>query len=299
MRDRRLPSLLLCFVLAVSGCSSPIPSVPGSPATGGPTAGPGSTAYPTAPPDEVIDALIQGSSLGLRLAGAFAIAAVSFDVASLPASALVETGTGNPPACSYKDTATKYGGTTDWDRSLLDTIYKLPSKYVPPDLEPTSKAGISGGGYVRSFVIAKLKAMTAAAKAAGAAIRVRSAYRSYATQVTTFATYVTRSGYAAAVKIAARPGHSEHQLGTTIDFGSATGAAPWNSKDWATSKAGAWMKANAWKYGFVMSYPKGKSASSCYSYEPWHYRYWGVTRAAMMHESGLVPRVWLWRTADY
>ena len=36
------------------------------------------------------------------------------------------------------------------------------------------------------------------------------------------------------------------------------------------------MRANAWKYGFIMSYPKGKSAVTCYAYEPWHYRYVGL-----------------------
>jgi D-alanyl-D-alanine carboxypeptidase len=190
---------------------------------------------------------------------------------------------------------TRYRTLDDWDRSLLDTIYKLPKTYVPPYLVSTSQAGITGGGYVRSFLIANLKAMTAAAKAAGAGIRVRSAYRSYATQVSTFQSWVNLIGRTAALKVAARPGHSEHQLGTTLDFGSVAGAAPWNVSDWATSKAGAWMKANAWKYGFVMSYPKGKAASTCYSYEPWHYRYWGVATAKLIHDSGLVPRVWLWR----
>jgi hypothetical protein len=64
------------------------------------------------------------------------------------------------------------------------------------------------------------------------------------------------SGYAAALKVSARPGHSEHQLGTTIDFKSYGGSAPWNYTNWATTRAGAWMAANAWKYGWVMSYPK-------------------------------------------
>ncbi|MGH2407525.1 MAG: M15 family metallopeptidase [Candidatus Limnocylindrales bacterium] len=204
----------------------------------------------------------------------------------------------DPPKCRYDDVATTFGSTDDWQRTLLDTIYRIPAKYAPTDLVSTGGAGISGGGSVRSFVIADLKAMTAAAKSAGASIRVRSAYRSYATQVTTFNYWVSQSGYTAALKVAARPGHSEHQLGTTIDFGSAAGAAPWNYADWATSKAGAWMKANAWRYGFVMSYPKGKTSSTCYSYEPWHYRYWGVAIAKFIHDSGLVPRVWLWRTSD-
>ena len=129
---------------------------------------------------------------------------------------------------------------------------------------------------MRAIIIADLKAMAKAARKAGRAIAVRSAYRSYTSQKSVFAGWKARSGYKQALKYSARPGHSEHQLGTTIDFRSASSqAAPWDYNDWATSKPGAWMKANAWKYGFVMSYPKGKLSKTCYGYEPWHYRYVG------------------------
>ena len=43
-----------------------------------------------------------------------------------------------------------------------------------------------------------------------------------------------------------------------------------------------------------MSYPKGSSAVSCYSYEPWHYRYVGRTTAAAVHDAGTTLREWLW-----
>jgi D-alanyl-D-alanine carboxypeptidase len=237
--------------------------------------------------------------LRLGLALGLALGSLSVGLAPGLVTVSVHANSGSAPTCRYTDILTKYRYSSDWNRSLLDTTYKLRSTYAPPYLVPTSRAGISGGGYVRSLVIPNLRAMTAAAKAAGASIRVRSAYRSYARQVGTFSYWVGRVGYTAALKVSARAGHSEHQLGTTIDFGSASGAVPWAYSDWATSKAGAWMKANAWQFGFVMSYPKGQSASSCYSYEPWHYRYWGLTRAKLIHDSGLVPRIWLWRTSDY
>lgn len=242
--------------------------------------------------------MIRRSGLCLGLALALALGSLSVALAPRLVSVSVDANSGPAPTCRYTDILAMYRTTAGWYRALLDTVYKLPSSYRPY-LVPTSRAGISGGGYVRSFVIPNLTAMAAAAKAAGAPIRVRSAFRSYATQVSTFNAWVAKVGYAAARRVAARPGHSEHQLGTTIDFGSAFGAAPWVYFDWATSKAGAWMKAHAWEYGFVMSYPKGQSANSCYSYEPWHYRYFGRLRAKQIHDSGLVPRIWLWRTSDY
>jgi D-alanyl-D-alanine carboxypeptidase len=54
------------------------------------------------------------------------------------------------------------------------------------------------------------------------------------------------------------------------------------------------MARNAWRFGFVMSYPKGREAETCYAYEPWHYRYVGREVAQAIHDSGLTPRRYLW-----
>ena len=103
-------------------------------------------------------------------------------------------------------------------------------------------------------------------------------------------------GYEQALRTSARPGHSEHQLGTSLDFTSAGGRAPWEYADWAATPAGAWMQANAWRYGFVMGYPAGSFAVTGYDYEPWHYRYVGRDLAAAVHASGLPLRQYLWQT---
>ena len=196
-------------------------------------------------------------------------------VASLLAAFAVTAPASALPSCRIGDTLTKNRKYTDWNRSLLDTYYKLPSTYAPSGRTNTSSAGLTSGFYVRTIIIADLKAMASAARSAGARLAVQSAYRSYSNQKATFDYWVRVDGYATAIKESARAGHSEHQLGTTLDFRSYGGSAPWNYNDWATTKAGTWMKANAWKYGFIMSYPKGKSAVTCYAYEPWHYRYVG------------------------
>lgn len=200
------------------------------------------------------------------------------------------------PACAYKDVKTRFLSLRHWRKTSVDTRLRVGRRYAPTDLVPVGRAGIAGSGKVRRLVIDDLEAMRKAAKRAGAAIAVRSAYRSYQDQVATFAYWVRVSGRKAALKASARPGHSEHQLGTTIDFRSASSTkAPWDYRDWATTDPGAWMKANAWRYGFVMSYPKGKQSVTCYAYEPWHYRYVGRTLARRIHDSGLTTREYLWR----
>jgi zinc D-Ala-D-Ala carboxypeptidase len=201
----------------------------------------------------------------------------------------------NPPSCRYADVLTLHRAYGDWGRTLLDTILMLPRTYAPGDLVDTGTAGVNGGYRVRSLIGADLRAMATAARAAGAPIAVVSGYRSYDAQAATFQHWVSVGGYEQALRTSARAGHSEHQLGTTIDVTSAGGAAPWTYADWGTTKAGAWMRSNAWRYGFVMSYPKGAEATTCYSYEPWHYRYVGRTTAANVVASGLPLRTYLWR----
>jgi D-alanyl-D-alanine carboxypeptidase len=177
----------------------------------------------------------------------------------------------------------------------VDTERKVTNAYVPPDLVSVSNANIKGSGQVRNLAIDDLRAMARASRLAGSPIAVRSAYRSYQQQAAVFQMWVDQVGYDKALRTSARPGHSEHQLGTTIDFRSGDSTkAPWDYPDWAQTAAGSWMVDNAWKYGWLMSYPKGKSSVSCYDYEPWHYRYYGRALAAKIHDSGKVPRAYLW-----
>jgi D-alanyl-D-alanine carboxypeptidase len=191
------------------------------------------------------------------------------------------------PSCSYADVLTARRAYTHWATTLLDTTYRLPSVYYPGDLVPT---GLRGGGSIRQLALTDLRAMDKAARAAGARFAVSSAFRSFSRQATLFKNRVAAVGKAAALRTVARAGHSEHQLGTAIDFRSYDGRTPF-----ATTRAGIWMKANAWKFGWVMSYPSGKSTVTCYGYEPWHYRYVGRTEARSIHYAGITLRQWLWR----
>jgi D-alanyl-D-alanine carboxypeptidase len=213
-------------------------------------------------------------------------------------SKIVSVGIGNAarklPQCAVRDVNTKHRRQSDWARTLVDHEYKLPKSYRPKDLVPVSRAGISGSGSIRKIVIKDLKAMTKAASKAGAPITVRSAYRSYATQQSTFKHWVRVNGKERALRVSARPGHSEHQLGTALDFNTkGARTAPWVG-DWGTTTSGAWMKKNAWKYGFVMSYPAGRTKETCYGYEPWHYRYVGKEAAQEIRDRGITLREYLW-----
>jgi LAS superfamily LD-carboxypeptidase LdcB len=202
---------------------------------------------------------------------------------------------GSLPACRYDDVLTTPRGYGDWPVTLVDTILRVPSSYVPPDLVPVTDAGIAGTGRtIRAVAIDDLRAMAAAARVAGAPIGVESGYRSYAEQRRLFDDWVASAGNDATLERAARPGHSEHQLGLAIDFRSVPRSAPHAQQDWATTPAGAWMASHAWEYGWLSSYPAGASGASCYTYEPWHFRYVGRELAARIHAAHVTVREYLW-----
>jgi D-alanyl-D-alanine carboxypeptidase len=199
---------------------------------------------------------------------------------------------GELPACRYDDLLTSPRGYDDWPVTLVDPILSVPKSYAPPDLVSVSEAGLSGDGMVRALVIDDLRAMRMAASAANAPFAIESGYRSFADQQQVFAAAVKQDGYDRALTMTARPGHSEHQLGVAIDVRSPQPGS--TAATFASTAAGKWLASHAWSDGFVMSYPKGLTAVTCYGGEPWHFRYVGRERAARIRASGLTLREFLW-----
>ena len=222
------------------------------------------------------------------LAASFALGAALLTIpAGAPPAAL---GAGPLPACRLDDILTAPKDYDSWSTTLVDWILTVGPDYKPPDLVSISNAGVTGGGQIRQLAFDDLAAMAAAAAKAGTPLGNVSSYRSYRTQQALFNGYVDGYGFNRAITFSARPGHSEHQLGITIDF------APAGQSVFVTEEVGAgkWLSKNAWKYGWLMSYPRGKRALTCYRYEPWHYRYFGRDLAAKIHASGLTTREYLW-----
>ena len=201
------------------------------------------------------------------------------------------------PGLPVRRRAAAHAAYDDWPRTIVDTSSRLPEGYVPPDLVPVSRAGLSGGGSIRRIAIADLKALAKAARKAGVRLAVESAYRSEARQKRTFAGWVRTSGEAEAQRFSARAGHSEHELGTAIDFKAAGGGSPW-TRAFARSRHARWLAANAWRFGWIQSYPSGAEDQTCYGAEAWHYRYVGRDVAAEVHASGVTLRAWLWLHAS-
>lgn len=179
---------------------------------------------------------------------------------------------------------------------LVNKEYQLPSTYVPSDLVNASLSGIRKGEnfLLRNILINDLKELVTAATNDSIDLSIRSGYRSYATQVATYNHWLSVNGgnVAATDKISARAGHSQHQLGTAVDFSSSE-IADGLGGTFASTKASKWLAENAWRYGFVISYPAGYESVTGYSYESWHYRYIGREYAKELINSGMILELYL------
>ena len=111
-------------------------------------------------------------------------------------------------------------------------------------------------------------------------LRIISAYRSFGTQSELKSSYTMIYG-SGANSFSADQGYSEHQLGTTVDFTTSEVGASFSNFDNTT--AYQWLLANAYKYGFILSYPEG---NQYYQFEPWHWRFVGRALATNLHREG-------------
>ena len=130
------------------------------------------------------------------------------------------------------------------------------------------------------------------AKAEGFNLKVCSAYRTYETQRSLYASSVNSMGKETANIRSAYRGRSEHHTGYAIDVTSES--MGWGLKqDFADYPDGAWINEHCAEYGFIIRYPKDKTDITGYDYEPWHLRYVGVDVAKEITEQGITLEEYL------
>lgn len=171
------------------------------------------------------------------------------------------------------------------DKELLQKyskIYFLNEHYVPTNLATISPQFLYNSkqsAQIHTNVWPKLENLLQSALSSGITLQINSAYRSFGTQAAIKSGYKVTYGAGTANAFSADQGYSEHQLGTTVDFG--TPSIKGDFSKFGTTKEFDWLVNNAYKYGFTMSYPKN---NNYYIYEPWHWRYVGVALATKLHD---------------
>lgn len=173
------------------------------------------------------------------------------------------------------------------DKELLQKyskVYFLNEHYEPQSLsEIPSDLTYENGGRkykIHSQVLPQLEEMIKDAEDASTPIRVISAYRSYDEQLALKGNYTFTYG-SGANTFSADQGYSEHQLGTTIDL-TTVKLGP-SFTQFGDTEAYKWLLENAYKYGFILSYPED---NAYYQFEPWHWRFVGKRLAERLHEEG-------------
>lgn len=164
-----------------------------------------------------------------------------------------------------------------------------PPGYTPPDLVvPNVPLRVPGNESMRLRQPAAraLEGMFAAAKSDRLDLQISSGYRSYTYQTGTYNSYVKQSGQAYADSISARPGYSEHQTGLAVDIEPVSRQCE-IVQCFESTPEGKWLAANSYKYGFLLRYPADKVSVTGYDYEPWHFRYIGVSLAGQMRKTGV------------
>jgi D-alanyl-D-alanine carboxypeptidase len=198
------------------------------------------------------------------------------------------------PPCGLESQQTNYSQPQDWARTLLDTTYRLPDGYEPPDLVSGSAAGYQASIQIRDLMAPDLNDLrNSIFEAPGVPeVAIASGYRSIEAQTQIFEARQEAVGFEEAVRSTDRGGHSEHHLGTAIDFREFNTDAP--SETFAETATFEWLVENSWEYAFILSYPAGKEAVTCRRFEPYHFRYVGRDLAARVHETGLTLREYFW-----
>ena len=181
-----------------------------------------------------------------------------------------------------KDTVKK----TDISKKELMLVNKfnyLDENYAPDDIVKVSMQFAYGDNEIKKEVYEKFRSMYNDAKKEGLYLIITSSYRDYNFQKELWDSYANQKGDEWADSVSARAGYSEHQTGYTLDIVTYNA----NMSSFEKTDEFKWLQNNAYKYGFILRYPKDKEDITGYSYESWHYRYVGKDVATKIKKLGI------------
>jgi D-alanyl-D-alanine carboxypeptidase len=161
---------------------------------------------------------------------------------------------------------------------------RLLGHFPYAEAPPQSLTTLAPGLALRLEAARAFQAMQRAAAADGVDLRLLSAFRSLALQKQLFFDVKADRNQDARTRarVSAPPGFSEHSTGYAVDLGDGRLPATNLSQDFERSPAFLWLSANANRFHFTLSFPRGNPQGV--SYEPWHWRYEGSTEALRQFE---------------
>lgn len=164
---------------------------------------------------------------------------------------------------------------------LVNKYNYVTNDFTPPNL-------VSVDEYAKENMFLNIEAKESFIKMAhdadinGYTIRAISTYRTIEYQEKLYNNYVKKDGVINADTYSARPGYSEHHTGLAVDLDNKN----LSYTNFENTKEFSWMQENAYKYGFILRYPKDTTITG-YIYEPWHYRYVGIEVSKYIFENNI------------
>lgn len=169
--------------------------------------------------------------------------------------------------------------------------------YVSDNFTPTNLVKVTEYSKDNMYLVKECKdafvKMAHDASLQGYNIRAISTYRSYDYQNNLYKNYVKKDGKENADTYSARPGYSEHHTGLAIDVDN----TKLSYTNFENTKEFNWMQENAYKYGFILRYPKNSDITG-YTYESWHYRYVPLDIAKYIHDNNITYEEYYYEFLD-
>ena len=162
---------------------------------------------------------------------------------------------------------------------------RLLGHFAYPEATESELVEIWPGIRLQRDAAAELRRLLADARRDGIRLTVVSAFRSVDIQNEVFFDMKSLRNQSAEerAKVSAPPGYSEHSTGFAVDFADLTSPQTELSESFETTPAFAWLKNNAHRYHFTLSFPQANAQGL--SYEPWHWRFEGSARALEQFEA--------------
>ncbi len=166
---------------------------------------------------------------------------------------------------------------------LVNKHNYLKENYVPENLKNLSSTYALSNMKMVEEAANAFESLSKDASKENYKVIAMSTYRSYEYQVDLYNKYVKSDGKDAADTYSGRPGNSEHQTGLAVDVYNQTETYT----NFEKTKEYNWMQENAYKYGFILRFPKDKENETGYEFESWHYRYVGKDIAKYIHKHNI------------
>jgi D-alanyl-D-alanine carboxypeptidase len=298
--------VVLSVVVAVAACGRTETAGAGASAgaSASASAGAGASASASATASASVDAAATAAVID---AGAVSVSADPFGLARTAPRTLCSGVAGKH--VTERDLRTSFVSGDD----LLAIVNRSPTGQLAPDWAPSDLVDLRSGQAtapgecdkvqcLRKEAAGALGELLAEMKKRGFPGKVESAFRGYGTQCGTFLRWAGKGGFCEATEQSALPGHSQHQLGTTVDLFTEEWAKDERGvfrEGFGCTPAGKFLQEHVTELGFVMPYPihpdDRHPKQSCvvrwdipininpktgYRFEHWHIRYVGKEAAS-------------------